>query len=41
MFRNFFYIQGNVKLGDFGWSVYNMNKALRNTQCGTPLYLAP
>ena len=34
-------MQGNIKLGDFGWSVYNVNKALRNTRCGTPLYLAP
>lgn len=30
-----------MKLGDFGWSVYNVDKALRSTQCGTPLYLAP
>ena len=30
-----------MKLGDFGWSVYFGNQAMRNTQCGTPLYLAP
>ena len=35
------FMQGNVKLGDFGWSVYNNNKSLRDTKCGTPLYLAP
>lgn len=30
-----------VKLCDFGWSVYNCDKNLRTTMCGTPLYLAP
>lgn len=30
-----------MKLGDFGWSVYYGDQGLRNTQCGTPLYLAP
>ena len=28
-----------VKLCDFGWAVYA--PMLRNTQCGTPLYVAP
>ena len=30
-----------MKVGDFGWSVYFGNQEMRNTQCGTPLYLAP
>lgn len=29
-----------VKLCDFGWSVYRDQK-LRNTFCGTPLYVCP
>jgi serine/threonine protein kinase len=28
-------------LCDFGWSVYNPERTLRSTLCGTPLYLAP
>ena len=30
-----------VKLADFGWSVYNPNRQLRSTCCGTPFYFAP
>lgn len=32
--------QGNIKLCDFGWAV-NKKEELRNTFCGTPLYLSP
>ena len=32
--------QGVVKVCDFGWSVYRGSQ-LRNTFCGTPLYLSP
>lgn len=33
---------GNVvKLTDFGWSVHNPQKKLRNTFCGTPFYFSP
>jgi aurora kinase len=32
---------GVVKLTDFGWSVYSPHNALRDTLCGTPLYLSP
>jgi aurora kinase len=32
---------GVVKLTDFGWSVYNPDNSLRETICGTPLYLSP
>ena len=39
---NFYLTQGDqIKLGDFGWSVFYGNHEMRNTQCGTPLYLAP
>ena len=31
----------NIKISDFGWSVYNQKDSLRKTLCGTPLYLAP
>ena len=35
-------IQGNVKICDFGWAVNKMHPGdLRNTFCGTPLYLSP
>lgn len=38
----FRFIQGNVvKIGDLGCSVCYSDSQLRNTQCGTPLYLAP
>jgi aurora kinase len=30
-----------IKICDFGWSIYNPNKEMRLTLCGTPLYLAP
>lgn len=33
-------MQGMAKICDFGWAVYQP-KGLRNTLCGTPLYLAP
>jgi serine/threonine protein kinase len=33
-------IQNVVKLCDFGWSVY-AGETLRNTFCGTPLYVGP
>ena len=29
-----------IKLTDFGWSAYCTN-GMRNTLCGTPLYLSP
>lgn len=32
---------GLVKLTDFGWSVHNPDHTLRETICGTPLYLSP
>jgi aurora kinase len=32
---------GVVKLTDFGWSVHNPDKTMRETICGTPLYLSP
>jgi aurora kinase, other len=32
---------GVVKLTDFGWSIHNPGKTLRETICGTPLYLSP
>ena len=32
---------GVVKLTDFGWSIHNPDNALRETICGTPLYLSP
>lgn len=32
--------QGNLKLCDFGWAVYNSGQ-LRSTFCGTPLYFSP
>lgn len=32
---------GVVKLTDFGWSVYCPDNGLRDTLCGTPLYLSP
>jgi serine/threonine protein kinase len=39
---NVYVTQGNtVKICDFGWSIYNPNKEMRLTLCGTPLYLAP
>ena len=39
---NLYLTQGNtVKICDFGWSIYNPNKEMRLTLCGTPLYLAP
>jgi len=28
-----------VKICDFGWAVHS--KQLRNTHCGTPLYISP
>jgi serine/threonine protein kinase len=35
-------MQGStVKVCDFGWSIYNPNREMRLTLCGTPLYLAP
>ena len=37
-----FVTQGNVKLCDFGWAVNKLHPGdLRNTFCGTPLYLSP
>ena len=30
-----------AKLGDLGWSVSYQSQNLRETHCGTPLYLAP
>ena len=30
-----------MKLCDFGWAVFNPDKEMRSTLCGTPLYLAP
>lgn len=33
-------MQNVIKLCDFGWSVYR-DKYLRNTFCGTPLYVGP
>ena len=32
--------QGKLKIGDFGWAVYNQD-SFRETFCGTPLYLSP
>lgn len=35
-------MQGNVKICDFGWAVNKMHSGdMRNTFCGTPLYLSP
>lgn len=35
-------IKGNVKICDFGWAVNKLHPGdLRNTFCGTPLYLSP
>ena len=31
---------GIPKIGDFGWSVYNITEK-RDTFCGTPLYISP
>lgn len=34
--------QGNVKICDFGWAANKLHPGdLRNTFCGTPLYLSP
>ncbi len=36
------FIQGNVKICDFGWAANKVTKQeLRSTYCGTPLYLSP
>ena len=36
------FIQGNVKICDFGWAANKLHPGdLRNTFCGTPLYLSP
>lgn len=32
---------GVAKLTDFGWSVHNPDNSLRDTLCGTPIYLSP
>ena len=32
---------GTIKLTDFGWSNYIMDEEVRDTFCGTPVYLAP
>ena len=32
---------GKVKLTDFGWSNYTNDNEVRDTYCGTPVYLAP
>lgn len=34
------FMKGMAKICDFGWAVYEP-QGLRNTLCGTPLYLAP
>lgn len=41
LFHNvkFLFIQGMVKLCDFGWSI--SSKTMRETFCGTPLYVSP
>jgi len=33
--------EGVIKLTDFGWSIHNPSHELRQTLCGTPLYLSP
>lgn len=36
----FFLLQGNLKICDFGWAVYN-DTEMRSTFCGTPMYFSP
>lgn len=40
--ENIVLIMGNLKMCDFGWAANKIHPAeLRNTFCGTPLYLSP
>lgn len=37
--ENILFVQGHLKIADFGWS--NLKDKVRTTFCGTPEYLAP
>ena len=40
--ENIVLIMGSLKMCDFGWAVNKLHSGeLRNTFCGTPLYLSP